>query len=233
MPMLRFDIITIFPDMFKPILNESILKRAQEKKKIAIHIHDLRDYTDDKKHRKVDDRPFGGGPGMVLTPQPLFDAIKTIKGRRHAKVIYTSPAGKPFSHFSAKRLTASQNLIIICGHYEGIDQRVRRYLVDEEISTGDYVLTGGELPAMIIIDAITRLIPGVLGKEESLVHESFEGHLLEGPQYTRPANFRGKKVPDVLLSGNHKTIATWRNAQALAITQKVRPDLLLKKKVLS
>ena len=163
--MLRFDIITIFPDMFKPIINESILKRAQEKKKVAIHVHDLRDYTDDKKHRKVDDRPFGGGPGMVLMPQPLFDAVKAIKGRRRAKVIYTSPAGKPFSQFHAKRLTRAKNLIIICGHYEGIDERVREHLVDEEISVGDYVLTGGEIPAMVIVDAITRLVPGVLGKE--------------------------------------------------------------------
>src|SRR5208337_2283313 len=180
------------------------------KKKVAIYIHDLRAYTEDKKHRKVDDRPFGGGPGMVLMPQPLFDAVKAIKGRRKAKVIYTSPAGKSFTQFHAKRLTSSKNLIIICGHYEGIDERVRRHLVDEEISAGDYVLTGGEIPAMMITDAITRLIPGVLGKQESLIHESFEGDLLEGPQYTRPANFRGIKVPDVLLSGNHKTIETWR-----------------------
>jgi len=227
--MLRFDIITIFPDMFKPMVNESILKRAQEKKKVAIYVHDLRDYTDDKKHRKVDDRPFGGGPGMVLMPQPLFDAVKAIKGRRRAKVIYTSPSGKPFSQFHAKHLTAAKNLIIICGHYEGIDERVRRHLVDEEISIGDYVLSGGEIPAMVIIDTITRLVPGVLGKKESLVRESFENNLLEGPQYTRPANFRGKKVPDVLLSGNHKTIATWHNLQALAKTREVRPDLLLKK----
>jgi tRNA (guanine37-N1)-methyltransferase len=166
---------------------------------------------------------------MVLMPQPLFDAVKAVKGRRRAKVIYTSPSGKPFSQSYAKTLAKAKNLIIICGHYEGIDERVRERLVDEEISVGDYVLTGGEIPAMLIVDAVTRLIPGVLGKEESLVHESFESDLLEGPQYTRPANFRGIKVPDVLLSGNHKTIATWRNSQALAVTQKVRPDLLLKK----
>ena len=228
--MLRFDIITIFPDMFACVLNESILKRAQEKKKVAIHVHDLRDYTDDKKHRKVDDRPFGGGPGMVMMPQPLFDAVKVIKAKRKAKVIYTSPSGKPFSQIYAKRLTKAQNLIIICGHYEGIDERVREHLVDEEISVGDYVLTGGELPAMIIVDAVTRLIPGVLGKEESLLHESFEDDLLEGPQYTRPANFRGTKVPDVLLSGNHKAIETWQKSQALAKTKRVRPDLLEKER---
>ena len=224
--MLRFDIITIFPDMFGPIFNESIIKRAQEKKKIAIRVHDLRDYTDDKKHRKVDDRPFGGGPGMLLMPQPLFDAVKAIKGRRRVKVIYTSPAGKPFSQFYAKTLGHAKNLIIICGHYEGIDERVREHLVDEEISVGDYVLTGGEIPAMALVDAITRLIPGVLGKEESLVHESFEDGLLEGSQYTRPANFRGIKVPDVLLSGNHKSIKIWRHAKARALTKKIRPDLL-------
>ena len=216
--------------MFSPVLNESILKRAQEKKKVAIHIHDLRDYTDDKKHRKIDDRPFGGGPGMVMMPQPLFDAVKAIKSKRKAKVIYTSPSGKPFSQNSAKRLTKVKNLIIICGHYEGIDERVREHLVDEEISVGDYVLTGGELPAMLIVDAVTRLIPGVLGKEESLLHESFEDDLLEGPQYTRPANFRGIKVPDVLLSGNHKAIEVWQKSQALAKTKRVRPDLLEKER---
>ena len=226
--MLRFDIITIFPDMFGPILNESIIKRAQEKEKIAIRVHDLRDHTDDKKHRKVDDRPFGGGPGMVMMPQPLFDAVKAIKGRRKARVIYTSPAGKPFSQFHAKTLTKAKNLIIICGHYEGIDERVREHLVDEEISIGDYVLTGGEIPAMAIVDAVTRLIPGVLGKEESLLHESFEGGLLEGPQYTRPADFRGIKVPDVILSGNHKAIKEWQYSKALAKTKKVRPDLIKK-----
>lgn len=227
--MLRFDIITIFPEMFGSVLNGSILKRAQEKKKVAIHVHDLRDYTDDKKHRKVDDRPFGGGPGMVMMPQPLFDAIKAIKKRRKARVIYVSPAGKPFSQYYAKDLTKAKNLIIICGHYEGIDERVREHLVDEEISVGDYVLTGGELPAMVIVDAVTRLVPGVLGKEGSLLYESFEDNLLEGPQYTRPANFRGIKVPDVLLSGNHKSIENWQYAKALAMTKKIRPDLLEKR----
>ncbi len=227
--MLRFDIITIFPDMFPAVFNDSILKRAQEKKKVMFHVHDLRHYSDDIKHRKVDDRPFGGGPGMVMMAQPLFDAIKKIKGRRKVHVIYTSPAGKPFTQSGAKRLTKFKNLIIICGHYEGIDERVREALVDEEISIGDYVLTGGEIPAMVITDAITRLIPGVLGKEESLTNESFEGNLLEGPQYTRPANFRGKSVPDVLLSGNHLAIEKWRKVQSLLKTKQVRPDLLKEK----
>ncbi len=223
--MLRFDVITIFPNVFSSIFNESIVKRAQEKKKVEIRVHDLRDFTLDK-HRKVDDRPFGGGPGMVLSAQPFFDAIKRIKGRRKAHVIYMDPGGKPFAQAQAKQLTKHKNLIIICGHYEGIDERVRECLVDESISIGDYVLTGGEIPAMVVVDAVTRLIPGVLGKEESLVRESFEHNLLEAPTYTRPANFRGLKVPDVLLSGNHLAIQKWQNEEAVKRTKKYRPDLL-------
>ena len=226
--MIRFDIVTIFPDMFEGVLRESILKRAQEKKKVAFHVHDLRKYTADKKHRKVDDRPFGGGPGMVMSPQPLFDAVKKIKGKCSARVIYMSPSGPAFTQKKARSLAKAKNIIIICGHYEGIDERVRAKLVDEEISIGDYVLTGGEVPAMVVMDAVTRLIPGVVGKEASLESESFEGGLLEYPHYTRPANFRGAKVPDVLLSGNHEAIKVWRHAQALAKTKKVRPDLLKK-----
>ena len=225
--MLRFDVITIFPDIFPPIVNESILKRAQEKKKVRIQIHDLRDYTTDK-HRKVDDRPFGGGPGMVMTPQPIFDAVKKIKGRRNAKVILTCPGGKRLTQKFAQTLRLHKNLIIICGHYEGIDDRVRDHLVDESISIGDYVLTGGEIPALVLMDCVARLVPGVLGKEESLLAESFEGNLLEYPQYTRPANFRGRKVPDVLLSGHHQDIENWRTVQALARTRKLRPDLMQK-----
>ena len=224
--MLRFDIITLFPKAFDGIFHDSIIKRAQENKKILIKIHDLRNYSSDKKRRRVDDRPFGGGPGMLLSPQPLFDAVKKIKGRRKAQVIYVTPAGMSFSQKHAKRLTTLKNLIIICGHYEGIDERVRQHLVDEEFSIGDYVLTGGEIPAMVIVDAVSRLIPGVLGKEESLTNESFEANLLEGPQYTRPADFHGLKVPDVLLSGHHKQIEQWRQAQALKRTAKFRPDLL-------
>lgn len=223
--MLRFDVITIFPNVFSAIFNESIVKRAQEKKKVEIRVHDLRDFTLDK-HRKVDDRPFGGGPGMVLSAQPFFDAIKRIKGRRKAHVIYMDPGGKPFAQAQAKQLTKHKNLIIICGHYEGIDERVRECLVDESISIGDYVLTGGEIPAMVVVDAVTRLIPGVLGKEESLIRESFEHNLLEAPTYTRPANFRGLKVPDVLLSGNHLAIQKWQNEEAVKRTKKYRPDLL-------
>lgn len=223
--MLRFDVITIFPEMVRALTGESIIKRAQVKKKVAIRVHDLRDYTADK-HRKVDDRPFGGGPGMVMTPQPIFDAVKAVRGRRKAKVVLMSPAGKPLTQALAKRLTKAKNLIILCGHYEGVDARVETKLVDETISVGDYVLTGGELPAMVLIDCLTRLVPGVLGRASSLHNESFEGGLLEYPQYTRPANFRGTKVPNVLLSGNHKDIETWRKQQALHLTRKKRPDLL-------
>ena len=223
--MLRFDIITIFPKVFSAIFDESMIKRAQENKKVAIKIHDLRDYTTDA-HRKVDDRPFGGGPGMVMTPQPLFDAVKKIKDRRKARVIYMDAAGKPFQQRDAKRLSKLKNLIIICGHYEGIDQRVLLSLVDECICVGDYVLTGGEIPAMVVVDAVTRLLPGVVGKKESLDNESFEENFLDFPQYTRPANFRGMKVPSVLLSGHHKDIEKWRKEESLKRTQKNRPDLL-------
>jgi len=225
---MRFDIITIFPEMFSPVLNESIVKRAQAKKKIVIHIHDLRDYTDDK-HRKVDDRPFGGGPGMVMMAQPIMDAVKKIRGRRKASVILLCPTGTPFTQQKAKKLAKVKNLILICGHYEGVDERVAAQIIDESISIGDYVLTGGELPAMILLDCITRLIPGVLGKAESLTDESFEHNLLDYPHYTRPANFRGKKVPDVLLSGNHSAVNKWRKDQAHNRTKKKRPDLLEQK----
>jgi len=165
--MIRFDIITIFPSVFAPVLNESIIKRAQEKKKVQIRVYDLRAYSRDK-HKKVDDRPFGGGPGMVMTPQPLFDAVKKIKGRRKAKVLLMCPGGTPLTQTKARALARERNLILICGHYEGVDERVRRMVVDESLSVGDYILTGGELPAMIVVDAVTRLIPGVLGKEASL-----------------------------------------------------------------
>ena len=226
--MLRFDIITIFPGTFGAVLNESIMKRAQEKKKVVFKIHDLRDYTKDP-HRKVDDRPFGGGPGMVMTPQPLVDAVKKIKGRRKAKVIYMCPGGDTLTQSKARALAQEKNIILICGHYEGIDERVREMVVDESLSIGDYVLTGGELPAMVVVDAVTRLIPGVLGKEASLEDESFENNLLEYPQYTRPADFCGKKVPPVLLSGNHLAVKQWRLAQAHERTMKIRPDMLKKK----
>lgn len=221
---MRFDVITIFPEMFVPVLNESIIRRAREKKKISVYLHNLRDYTKDK-HKKVDDRPFGGGPGMVMMPQPLFDAVRKIKGRRKVRVILMCPRGRSLTQKLARELAVNKNFIIICGHYEGVDERIRQMIVDESISIGDYVLTGGELPAMVMIDCLVRLVPGVLGKEASLKEESFEGNLLEYPQYTRPANFRGIKVPDVLLSGNHREITEWRHQQAMAVTRRNRPDL--------
>ena len=224
---MRFDVITIFPNMFTPFANESIIKRAREKGKIDVRVHDLRDYTLDK-HRKVDDKPFGGGPGMIMTCQPLFDAVKKVKGRRKAKVIMMCPTGRLLNQNKAKDLSKSANLIILCGHYEGIDDRVRTHLADEVISIGDYVLTGGEIPAMVLIDCVARLLPGVLGKEASLENESFEGNSLEYPQYTRPANFRGIGVPNVLLSGHHRAIKKWQEAQAKLRTKKNRPDLISK-----
>lgn len=223
--MLKFDVLTIFPGMFDAVVNQSIVKRAQEKKKVAIAVHDLRDWTQDA-HRKVDDRPFGGGPGMVMMPQPIFAAVKDIKGRRKAHVVLTCAGGTPFTQSKARQLAKKKNIIFICGHYEGVDERVREELVDESLSIGDYVLTGGELPAMVMMDAVIRLLPGVLGKAESLDSETFEHGLLEYPQYTRPASFKNKKVPAVLLSGNHKQIAAWRLAEARKRTRKHRPDLL-------
>ncbi len=225
---MKFDVITIFSEIFKPVLNESILKRAQDKGKVKVTVHDLRKFTEDK-HRKVDDRPFGGGPGMVMTPQPIFDAVKKIKGKSKAKVILMCPSGKPLTQKLAKQLAKNKHLILICGHYEGYDERIRERVVDEAISIGDYVLTGGELPALVLIDSVSRLIPGVLGRESSLEDESFERNLLEYPQYTRPANFRGIKIPNVLLSGHHLAIKKWREDQAYIRTKKYRPDLLNKK----
>ncbi|MCX5702350.1 MAG: tRNA (guanosine(37)-N1)-methyltransferase TrmD [Candidatus Omnitrophica bacterium] len=236
---MRIDIITIFPDMFAPILNESIIKRAQNKGKVNIYIHNLRDYSKDK-HRKVDDHPFGGGSGMVMRPESIFEAVEHIKlqaprlsGRQASSKLQTillCPQGKRLNQKIAKGLARHKHIILICGHYEGIDERVRKYLVDEEISIGDYVLTGGELPAMVLVDCLVRLVPGVLGDKNSLNFESFEDNLLEYPQYTRPANFRGIKVPAVLLSGNHKKIEEWRKKKALKLTKDKRPDLLIKNK---
>jgi tRNA (guanine37-N1)-methyltransferase len=224
---MKIDIITIFPKMFEPVLNESIIRRAQTKGKVKIALHDLRDYTPDK-HRKVDDRPFGGGSGMVMTPEPIFNAVAAIKPRK-AHVILLCPQGKRLDQKTAQRIAKYKHLILICGHYEGVDERVSQKLVDEKISIGDYVLTGGELPAMVLVDAIVRLIPGVLGDKNSLNFESFEGNLLEYPHYTRPANFKGLCVPAILLSGDHKKIEIWRKKEALRRTKQRRPDLLKSK----
>ncbi|MBU2541539.1 MAG: tRNA (guanosine(37)-N1)-methyltransferase TrmD [Candidatus Omnitrophica bacterium] len=227
------DVLTIFPASFPAVLNESILKRAQRAGKVKIRINDIRDYTEDK-HKKVDDRPFGGGPGMVMCPQPIFSAVEAIckknkvrKDKR--KIILLSPQGRKLTQERAKQLSKFKHLVLICGHYEGVDERVKGYLVDEEISIGDYVLTGGELPAMVLIDSVVRLLPGVLGRSESLKEESFESGILEYPQYTRPADFRKMKVPALLLSGDHKAIADWRRKQALLETKKKRADLLKQK----
>ncbi len=227
---MKIDIITIFPKMFASVLDESIIKRAQSKGLVKIALHDLRDYTPDK-HRKVDDRPFGGGPGMVFRPEPIFCAVELIKKRskvegRRSKVILLTPQGKKLDQNVARKLSRCKHLILICGHYEGIDERVRRRLVTDEISIGDYVLTCGELPAMVLVDSMVRLIPKVLGRAESTHFESFSHELLEYPQYTRPAVFRGMRAPKILLSGNHKLIEKWRKEKAVEITKKKRPDLL-------
>ncbi len=229
---MKIDVVTIFPKMFHPVLNESIIKRAQHKGLVKINIHDLRDYSKDK-HRKIDDRPFGGGPGMVFRPEPIFRAVESIKNAKckmkNAKVILLTPQGKRLNQRAAKRLSRCKHLILICGHYEGVDERVHQKLVTDEISIGDYVLTCGELPAMVLIDALVRLIPGVLGKEDSIHLESFNQALLEHPQYTRPAVFRRMRVPNILLSGNHQLINKWRKGMALKVTRRKRPDLLKRK----
>ncbi len=226
---MRIDIITIFPNMFSAVLDESILKRAQAKGKVKILVHDLRRYSLDK-HHKVDDRPFGGGSGMLMQIEPIFRAVESIKKKLKAKarVVLLCPQGDQFTQLRAKELSRCKNLILICGHYEGIDERVREHLVDLEISIGDYVLTGGELPAMVLIDSVVRLIPGVLGDKNSLNFESFEGNLLEYPQYSRPALFRGWGVPKVLVSGAHDKISAWRRIEAVRRTKQRRPDLLKK-----
>jgi tRNA (guanine37-N1)-methyltransferase len=223
---MQIDVITIFPKMFSAVLDESIIKRAQQKKKLKVNIIDLRDFSGDK-HRKVDDRPFGGGPGMVMRAEPFYAAVEHIskKGKKRPKVVLLCPRGKPLTQKKCQEFAKEKHLVLLCGHYEGIDERVKK-IVDAEVSVGDYVLTGGELPAMVLIDAITRLIPGVLGHADSNKSETFEGGLLEYPHYTRPAIFKEMKVPEILLSGDHKRIAVWRREQAVRITKKKRPDLL-------
>ncbi|MDD3345236.1 MAG: tRNA (guanosine(37)-N1)-methyltransferase TrmD [Candidatus Omnitrophica bacterium] len=228
---MRIDIITIFPGMFSAVLDESIVKRAQEKGKVEIFVHDLRKYSSDK-HHKVDDRPFGGGSGMVLQVEPIYRAVQAVKRKvksEKCKVILLCPQGRKLDQAYAKKLSKNSNLILICGRYEGVDERVRQHVADEEVSIGDYILTGGELPAMVLVDSITRLIPGVLGDKNSLNFESFEGNLLEYPQYSRPAKFRNWRVPEVLVSGAHDRIGTWRRSEALKRTKKKRPDLLKNK----
>jgi tRNA (guanine37-N1)-methyltransferase len=225
---LKIDIVTIFPKMVEAALAEGIVARARAKGLLDIRVLDLRDFTTDR-HRVVDDAPFGGGPGMVLKPEPLFAAVEAIRAERGSPsaVVLTSPDGETLTHGVAARLSVLDHLVILCGRYEGVDERVRDHLATDAISIGDYVVSGGELPALVIVDAVARLVPGVVGDEASVAGDTFaRGGLLDSPQYTRPAEFRGMKVPQVLLSGHHAEIEQWRREQALARTRRYRPDLL-------
>ncbi|GBZ89195.1 tRNA (guanosine(37)-N1)-methyltransferase TrmD [Staphylococcus aureus] len=224
---MKIDYLTLFPEMFDGVLNHSIMKRAQENNKLQINTVNFRDYAINK-HNQVDDYPYGGGQGMVLKPEPVFNAMEDLDVTEQTRVILMCPQGEPFSHQNAVELSKADHIVFICGHYEGYDERIRTHLVTDEISMGDYVLTGGELPAMTMTDAIVRLIPGVLGNEQSHQDDSFSDGLLEFPQYTRPREFKGLTVPDVLLSGNHANIDAWRHEQKLIRTYNKRPDLIEK-----
>jgi tRNA (guanine37-N1)-methyltransferase len=221
---MKIDVLTLFPAMFAGPLDESIIKRARIEGQLELNVHNLRDYAHDR-HKTVDDRPFGGGPGMLLKPEPIFEAVESLAGE-NTRVLLLSPGGRMFNQDIARGLARQDHLLLVGGAYEGFDERVREKLADDELSIGDYVLTNSALPAMVVIDAVVRLIPGVLGDDESAHDESFTHGLLEYPQYTRPAEFRGMKVPEVLLSGNHAEIAKWRARQAKLRTQERRPDLL-------
>jgi tRNA (guanine37-N1)-methyltransferase len=221
---MQIDVLTLFPRIFEGPLDESILKRARERGLVNIRVHNLRDFTHDK-HRVVDDKPYGGAPGMLMKPEPIFEAVEQLQ-RPDSCVVLMTPQGQPLTQRRARELAGRPHLIIICGHYEGVDERVREALVDEEISIGDYVLTNGALAAAVLVDCVTRLLPGVLGDDQSAADDSFAAGLLEGPQYTRPPEFRGMKVPEVLLSGNHAAVARWRAQQARQRTRERRPDLL-------
>lgn len=228
---MRVDILTVLPEMLEDFVHTSILKRAQDKGLAEIYVHNLRDYTTDK-WRRVDDYPFGGAAGMVMQIEPVDNAIKALKQERsYDEVIYTSPDGEILTQPLANTLSLAQNIIILCGHYKGIDHRIREHLITREISIGDFVLTGGELPAAVITDAVVRLIPGVLGDEQSALSDSFQDNLLAPPIYTRPADYQGWKVPEVLLSGNPAKIEAWEMEQALERTQRLRPHLLEKKEI--
>jgi len=226
---MRIDIISVLPEMFKGLIDCSILKRAQDKNLVEIVVHNLRDYTTNK-HRQVDDYPFGGEAGMVLQIEPIDNAISALKAQRdYDEVIYTSPDGEVFNQKIANQMSSYENVIILCGHYKGIDYRVREHLVTREISIGDYVLTGGELAAAVMADAVVRLIPGAIGDEQSALSDSFQDNLLAPPVYTRPAEYKGWKVPDILLSGHQAKIDEWKLQQAIGRTESLRPDLLDKK----
>ena len=221
---MKIDIVTLFPEMCRAPLSESMMKRAQENKVIDLQIHNLRDWTTDK-HHVVDDAPFGGGGGMVMKPEPIFAAVESLR-KDNSTVVLMTPQGRQFTQALAVDLSKREHMIIVCGHYEGVDHRVVENLVDLEVSIGDYVLTNGAIAAVVLVDAVVRLLPGVLGHEQSAADDSFSAGLLEAPQYTRPAEFRGAKVPEVLLSGNHAEIAAWRKEQAIERTRENRPDLL-------
>ncbi len=225
---MRIDILTVLPELVRSPLNESILKRAQQSGHAEIVVHDIRDYTTDK-HRSVDDYPFGGEAGMVMKPEPIFNLVEHLQRERHYdEIIYTSPDGITHNQGEANRLSLMENIIILCGHYKGIDYRIREHLITREISIGDYVLTGGELAACVIVDSVVRVIPGVIGDETSALTDCFQDNLLAPPVYTRPADFRGWKVPDVLLSGNFALMDKWREEQSFERTKLLRPDLLEK-----
>ncbi len=224
---MEFDIITAFPPMLEGPLSHSMVRRACEGGLVRVRIHDLRDHATDR-HRKIDDTPFGGGGGMILMPGPLFDAVETVRAAHpvpSSRTILLCPQGTPYDQEQARRLSGYDRLILICGHYEGVDERVREHLADESISIGDYVLTGGEIPALVLVDSLTRLVPGALGDREAASRDTFSIDRFDYPQYTRPADFRGHRVPDVLLSGDHRRIADWRTEQAGEATARRRPDL--------
>jgi tRNA (guanine37-N1)-methyltransferase len=228
--MMQIDILTLFPEMFSGVLGQSILQKATEKSAVNYNVVNFREFADNK-HSTVDDYPYGGGAGMVLKPQPIFDAVSALKAKTNGKnprVILLCPQGERYEQRKAEELAQEDHLIFICGHYEGYDERIREHIVTDEISIGDYVLTGGELGAMVVVDSVVRLLPEVLGNQESHMKDSFSTGLLEHPHYTRPADFRGLKVPDVLISGNHKLIDEWRNKEALRRTLVRRPDLFEK-----
>lgn len=230
--MMRFDVLTLFPQMFEAVLGDSIIGRAREKNLIEMNFIDIRDYTKNK-HRKVDEYPYSGGGGMLMTPQPIYDAYMSVAKNLSYKplTIYMSPQGKVFNQGVARELSELEHIVLLCGHYEGIDQRVLDEIVDMEISIGDFVMTGGELPAMTVIDTVARLIPGVLASESSYENESHFDGLLEYPQYTRPLEFMGRKVPDILLSGHHAKVEEWKREQSLINTYNKRPDMLKKAKL--
>jgi tRNA (guanine37-N1)-methyltransferase len=227
---MRFDIITIFPEMFESYFSKGIIEKALKKGLVELHIHDLRDYAANK-HKQVDDRPYGGSQGMVIKPEPLFRAVGEIKKEKETIVCLLSPKGKKFNSRMAKNFAEVSQIILICGRYEGVDERVAEYLATHEISIGDFVLSGGELAAMVIIDSVYRLLNGVVGRMESVKQDSFSSDLLDYPQYTRPRSFRGMKVPEVLFSGNHKQIKQWRKKKALEKTMNLRPDLIKNKEL--